>query len=837
MDPGDEDASIAILNRSILQTGAVVMRGLCVHGLERLSMFQYITSNDGGGTGCAFAIRRIVLAFAVVSFFFVFFPKQAVAKYRDPYEFTTLAGGVRLIYIREDGTVSTRSSGDEVRNRSNGFRQIYTLNMRGKLLSRRFIVYSFNVNHTRNAVKSAHDTTVSGVTTATTGTDKNTITDYNLSTTLLPLSAIPLTLHAGHKHEETTGTSHSNMTTRTYGLDWSFNFTTLPETHLTYDTIKTTDESGYVTTQQYGLRALKEIGITRNDFNARRSHQDSSNGDKRSSTNLGYTNETRFSKRTKMTANASKIMTKSESNAGFDGTSVDMRLYSLPGTYFKQDHRYTYRLTESATVSEGTSYSGAVNYRLTDRLSTAVNLATYSNRSEGDSGELSTSSLVMNDVVRYKLTRRLTWRTNADYSYSRSNAADADKKGENWTEYQLTTGLDYKRVFKLFTLGLSGNGGYVVENVGSEGSATAKTKQGTTYGLGVSLSAIRLWNYAMMNTSYQMSQSKNTWNDSFTETKSYNVGVTNLAGRKYVLANAKYYKMTQDSWVASSVERGESYEGSISTNGQYFKNSEADLTVKNTKSFDGGTGTSLMSEAAAAASTRRDTFLGQSTFALSLARSKLNSIEENSVVHSNYSLFKIGQELSYFKKTSMALSIKRFTNYNNNETAEFNNETNAKIEHGRTLFGGNFFAEYSYDLLKRQYVTEYEAYKTHLLKTRLSRALFGGNASANYSFNSTSGAYLNSDEKYTTHSGDVSFFKPVSKNLTVELFALMSRTKGTFAYVEIPSVAEFKGGLMYALRKWQFTAFYSNKVSTYIDQKITDNRIVFSLGRGFLKVW
>lgn len=832
----DEDVFIAIFKRKIIQIGVVLMAGLCMQGLERLSMFQGMTSIDGGYRGLVFGIRRFVLAFAVVSAFLLFFPQQGLAKYRDPYEFTTLTGGVRLIYTK--GRNSNKGMISETKNSYNGFRQIYSLSMRGKFISRRLVVYNFGVVHTKNVVKNIRDSTATGTSTAS--TDKNNITEYHFSTTLIPKSAIPLTLHTRRITDKKEGTSQSSSVTKAYGLNWSFNFMTLPKAHLSYDNSKTTATQGDSSMKQYRARVSKDIGVTTNTFNAVKTNNGASSGGKTSAasaTNLGYENKTSFSKRTDMTANVAKNITTNTANTGFDGTFVNMRLYSTPGPDFTQRHLYYYSLTKGKSALENSSYAGSIRYRLTDRLSTALSLTNNTHMQDDAAKKLRSSNMTTTGNTRYMLTRRLTWRVDGSYAHGRSNAANADTTGANWAKYRLATGLGYKRIFKLFTLGMSGDTGYVAENVGAKGSKTYKERRGATYALSLSLSRIRLWNYAMMNTLYQYSQSKESLSKSFNNVRLYNASIMNIAGRKYALVSANYSRKSQDSWSVAYYERKESYGGSVGTSDRYFNKSEAELTVNWDKVYTAATGNMLSNRTTAKAGTRRSTSLGETTVGVDLARSKSSDVEGKSTTSSSVYSLTLAQQLAFIRQTGLGLNIRRFRNSTNNELLEFNDETTLEINHNRPVLGGAFSADYSYRIAKRRYLSDYEAHNTHLLKSRFSRALLGGDFSANYSFNTTTGTYLKKQEQYTIHEAETTFSKPISRNLSLELYALMSRANGTFAYIEAPSVTELKSTLHYAFRSWMFSAQYSDRVAKYMREKITDNRIMFSLGRGFVRMW
>lgn len=807
--------------------------------LERPSMVQgiIIFFNNGCG-GFVFGIRRFAPLFAIVTAMLVFLPQQGLALESDPYQNSNLHGGVNFIYTNGKNTTTDKTSGasNDTQDNYNGFRQIYNLDMMGKLLSRRLIIYDAGVSYTKDAVRSVYSESASRGK-KTTSLRKNNITDYHFSTTIIPKSAIPLMLYGSHITEDNIEIKKTRNTTRTYGLDWNFRLKTLPEVHIAHDNAKTTGVSGNSSSQRSNVSVKKDIGITKNSASLSKASSRASYGYERSSTAIGFTNATRFSKRTQMDANLAKNSIASSKTAEFGATALDMHLISTPGTDFSQRHSYVYRLIRGESASENSMYSGYLMYRLTDRLSTVMSLRSRSDVSRNPSGQLRTNSMDMSDTIRYRLTRRLIWRVDGVYAHERSDAPNADARGLNWTRYKLTTGLDYKRIFKPFSVAMSGKGGYVVENTGAKTSKTYKKRRGLTYGASMGLSRINLFKYAVLHTSYGFTQAKDELRNTMTDIRTYGAGISNIIAKKYVSAKANYANLTINSWFFARDQRKETYDGQIKTNARYFKNSTATLTAKRVKAYAWEAGKTISDNMTAVGKTKRESSLGETTADINLSRNKYSVLESNSIVSSSLYTLHVAQKLLFFDATRLGLNIKRFRNSTNSELAEVSNDVTVDMDHRRSLIGGQFTANYSFTMTKRQYMAEQDDAKIHLFASKFKKDIYGVNSTASYSFNAKSGTFRELEEKYTVHAAEIALNKQFSRNLSVELFGSLSRASGTFAYVEVPSVTEFRSTIRYMLRRWTISAEYSDKVSDYVQQTITDNRFMLSLSRDILRVW
>ena len=129
-------------------------------------------------------------------------PAKAWCVKIDPYLYRTLIGRITLEYEREDslsGAKRTRST----------FNQIYSLDSKGNILSRRLIIYDAGISFARS------DSTIE---TTTTKESDSTQLNYYLRTTFLPRSRIPFSIFGSRKTRDTSSGRETN--TNEYGFEW-----------------------------------------------------------------------------------------------------------------------------------------------------------------------------------------------------------------------------------------------------------------------------------------------------------------------------------------------------------------------------------------------------------------------------------------------------------------------------------------------------------------------------------------------------------------------------------------------------------------------------------------
>src|SRR5574340_103476 len=166
-----------------------------------------------------------------------------------PYLHKTLMLYLDLQYQKdyfEQGAVKTDSS---------AFIQTYSLLFRGNFLSRRFMIYDLGVTFS--------DSHISQKTQNIRTTNDYKDLDFNARTTLLPLSAIPLTLY-GERRNLYVNSARSTQTT--YGLNWLAKMRTLPTTQVNLQRIDTVSPGSENTNTDATVILTKKWGPTLNDL-------------------------------------------------------------------------------------------------------------------------------------------------------------------------------------------------------------------------------------------------------------------------------------------------------------------------------------------------------------------------------------------------------------------------------------------------------------------------------------------------------------------------------------------------------------------------------------------
>ncbi|MBI5562278.1 MAG: hypothetical protein HY894_05415 [Deltaproteobacteria bacterium] len=720
---------------------------------------------------------------------FILAPGYGLAYERDPYLHNTLIGTISFQQLK----YKTMSESNRSTSVNKDFIQVYSLTMRGKIFSRRLLIYDLGVRLDKVSGSAASNDRISR--------HKQTGTDYSFSTTALPLSAIPLTLSASHTKSNDVGYVNYGQLTRTYGLNWNVKMRGLPQMRLSLQQSSASGTRTNSLTRTYMFTARKKAGITDNNVALRKyTHVNNGTGENNSTASINYGNRTRFSRKTEMTATALKDTATSTVGGNDNAASVDMNLYSSPGDDFSQNHSYTYNSTKSKDKNELTLYAGDIDYSITDRLGAALSLSTVSNSITSMGSNLRNENVTSANRLRYMLTRRLAWVTSFTYSSAESNAPDSQINLRNHSRETVATGLSYRRQFKPFTLATSYKIGYTEEKVGTDRKAKGyQRKRGLTQGASLGLGRVRVWDYALVNASAQYTKTQNLAQDLINDTFLYHMSIMNAAGAgaRYARAKASYTKRTTDAWNAKFNTRAESY--GLSLKSTYFKRTKLMLNADKKSTTNGLTGTLRTEKMSAVMGHKRSSFLGETEFDAEADRSKTNDQANAKTVSIDRQKMKLKQTLSYFKATVFTLNVNR-VGMNNGETkGERSRSVSAALRHSRVLFSGRLNANYSYMLNRTLYAAALERYSTRTLSLEYTKALF--------------------------------------ESVLWEGAFLRSRTKGEILYGTIPDVTEVKTALYYQFREWLFGTEISNRVSRTKHDRYTDKRVMFTISRQFVRVW
>ncbi|MFQ5735521.1 MAG: hypothetical protein ACE5GY_01490 [Thermodesulfobacteriota bacterium] len=515
-------------------------------------------------------------------------PAKGLCVVDDPYAYKYLFGRLLLEYERDN------IDRDGVREDDTKFKQTYVLTARGYTLSRRLIIYDAGAAYENNDFTSNKTTT------------NTTTTRYNFRTTLLPLSAIPLTLYWDRTATMLTTTSETTTTESVYGLNWYMNFRTLPRVYLSAERDLTETSDGDTgTTDLYSVELSKEIGPTENKLNYDLS-QSETNGSAFSRYTLNFTNNTDISRNTKFFLGTTRAQTSSTDESSTTLTGVSLSIMSSPSSDFRQTHSFNYYKNEDDTnTQEGNTYDGTMQYEVTRRLHTSFTLDI--NNTLNDSGtsksEDKTTSTSM--AVSYQLTDAFSISQLLAYSVSDTNSTDPAANVADRETFRELTRLTYAKRLRWARMSASGGLGYTQEKSQSiiSGQAIEENAQ-------FSLINIDLNRFVGADMSLTYRHTKTISGDNIDSTSdAYHVSVYNKMWKKYAYAVATYNKTTDTSYLNLIDRWKEEYR--LEATSKYFKDIDLRSYYEIIKNFENIIGTNVSTNKGFSARHKRDFYGGR----------------------------------------------------------------------------------------------------------------------------------------------------------------------------------------------------------------------------------
>src|SRR3989344_6311460 len=186
-------------------------------------------------------IRWVFILFSVS---LVFMPERVMGIEEDLYAFNMLRLTVELTYEDLHYGTSDRP------HKTSIFEQRYSLDVRGRLIDPKLIVYNMGIEFVDTDEK------------ADTGESRKGVDNYKFNSIILRKSRVPLTLTANRSTSETT--FGGKTTTDGFGVDWYLKFRTLPWTRLTFDKKQVQGTGRNEETESSGVEMAKAIGPTDN---------------------------------------------------------------------------------------------------------------------------------------------------------------------------------------------------------------------------------------------------------------------------------------------------------------------------------------------------------------------------------------------------------------------------------------------------------------------------------------------------------------------------------------------------------------------------------------------
>lgn len=485
-------------------------------------------------------MAALAAAFASV----LFCPAKGFSIDADPYLNRTLIGTLYFEYEKSNFIT------DQYKLKNSHLTERYQIEAIGNLLSRRVLIYNGDLSYT----STNYD--INGSET------ENDDFDYQLKTTFLPNSSIPLTLHGSRKESTSSNAAGSNTGTNTaYGLEWRLLTRTFPELHLTIDSTETESASAKNNTTATNLNISKDIGPTTNDIYLRKSDSKSSSGDKTSSRQVNVSHGTKVSKSTSFSAGASMSDTKDLSAIEKSQEGYSFALNSAPSKDFHQNHTYTYYKTVDEGRQDGSTYSGNISYAVSKDLSTSASVGFNNNESQTKDSSQKSKGSSSSGGATYRLTRTISISESLNYNNNETNTTDSTSTNtSDYKTFSSTTSAGYGDTFSWTSLGLSYGISYAEEEVGEE--------RGTAVGqsAGASLANIDFNRYVGFGASASVSESEATSGKTNTNSRAYSLNAFNKVLKEYITLTGNANKGSTSSWIEGMDQRYETYRLDASSN-------------------------------------------------------------------------------------------------------------------------------------------------------------------------------------------------------------------------------------------------------------------------------
>lgn len=505
----------------------------------------------------------------------------------------SLIGKIQLEYEKSTATENTRTTSD-----ASHFKQTYSLDTRGNLLSRYLIIYDAGATFSDTNYKSGgianYDTM-----------DVN----YYLRTTFLPKSAFPLTLYGSYDDQNISGLAIPSWHTRViYGLNWFSRLRQFPTTTVTAERANDKTPTTDTLTTNFRLTAEKDIGPTENqiDYSYQLSDDQKSAGFSSLST-ASLRNLTHLSKNTTMTVGA----TRSDSKNKIDSPNnppptevtlqgVSMSLASKPSQEFNQSHNYTYFSNKSTGTSVGSTYSGDMDYRFSDRLKSHLGLTYSANSTEAATSTTKNQTISTGDNIAYDITSNLSIAESVTYSKITTNASTGTTANVGGrSNLALLTTLSYRKNLDWALFNSSYGLGYTEDNTSLKAGGKG-IQQNVSAGLG----GIRVVPHVGFNTSAYYSTIKNLSGNISGNSHGYSASAYNRSWMRYITLNASYDKNAKSAWITVLEQKRETYR--FTAVSEYFRNTRIHANAQHINDFNEITGfTNTSSEDVGIAHQRR----------------------------------------------------------------------------------------------------------------------------------------------------------------------------------------------------------------------------------------
>ncbi len=555
---------------------------------------------------------RVLVALLIGVCFFL--PSKSHALEQDPYLIRILIAKIQFEYEKRTVTENGRKSPDESR-----FKQTYSLDTRGNLLSRYLIIYDAGASF-------SNDDHSSGATNYAINNY-----DYNLRTTFLPLSAIPLTLYGRYNNQNVSGQRDELWrTSLLYGLNWFSTIKPFPKTVLTVERVNDKTNTTDALSTYVRVRANKELGPTENEVEyVYKNNDDQKSSGFDTSTDVNFRNQTHLSKNTNMYIGATRSESKSKVDSPTDPQTthttlqgLSLSLNSKPSQEFNQSHNYSFFSSKADGTNTGSSYSGDLNYSFSDRLKSHLGLIYSESEDETPTSQFKNQTVSTNDSIRYSLTRNLSISETILYTRTTTNAlSGAGTNVEGRSYLRLTTAISYSKGLPFADFATSYALSYTEDNLTQEGGK--KGGKGIEQNVAVGLSNIDVNPHVGFNTSAHLTSIKTLSGDIGGGSYGYEANAFNKSLLKYIQITGVYSKESTASWINILEERRELYR--LNAASEYFRNTRIRGNAEHVNNFNAITGFTSTATQDLAVSHTRGLLGGGLTLSALFTRSKVHS--------------------------------------------------------------------------------------------------------------------------------------------------------------------------------------------------------------------
>lgn len=555
------------------------------------------------------AARVLLIALLTGAYFLI--PSEAYSLERDPYLFRTLIGKIEFEYEKETATENGKKASDASR-----FTQTYSLDTRGNLLSRYLIIYDAGVSYSNTGYK-----------TDITNYDITNLNTY-LRTTLLPKSAIPLTLYGGYDDQKTTGLDSNFWNKRlTYGLNWFSRLRTLPKITLMAERVHEKTQSTDTLNTLFRVKAEKDIGPTENEIEYIYQYNDDQNSasfSSSSSTNLH--NLTHLSSHTTMSIGATRTTINNKVDSATNPQETDITLQgvslslsSKPSQEFNQTHNYTFYSNKTKTgTTDGSSYAGDLNYKFSDRLQSHMSLGFSESNEETPTSSSKSKSISTSDSIIYSLTSNLTLSETVEYANTSTNGDTNQLNLGDRSLLRIFTNLAYRKRLDWALMNASYGIGYIEDSTKIKAGG-----KGVEQDVFLSLADIKINPYVGFGTSARYRNIQALSGNIGGTSYSYGAEAYNRPWRKYAILVATYTKDVNSSWIEVLNSDRTTYK--LSAESDYFRNTRLKASAEKIDSFNEISGSTSSTAEEASAEHRRNLFGGNLNALIAFGHSTVKS--------------------------------------------------------------------------------------------------------------------------------------------------------------------------------------------------------------------